>query len=449
LKRLLFALYAFSSWLALTPIGLAGGTDAMVDGSNKPAPTVETEAKAGGITALPQWLKVSGEMRGRMERGTAFDSDSMAPFYMNRFRLNVAVQPVRWLRFNVEAQDARAFSLGAKHDHSEARNPFDIHRAYAEFGNGETGWLLRAGRQELAIGDERLLGADADWDCIGQAFDAVRVGYSRGRVNATGFVGFRVQPTHTGRMDRYDRTSRIAGVLVQIKAWRDGILEPYAMWKRGEDTLDLMDNPGHRDVVASGIRAQGGLPRDLDYDIEMVVEGGHVVADRMSAWAGHWALGWKPLGKDSRMRLGAEYNFASGDNNRSDGRHGTFDDMYPAGYNEFGTQDPFAWRNIRYPAAVIEVSAGKHWTFGAGYRYFSLATTHDGLYLGGDEFMVKNQEANSSYVGSQTLVSATYSRSKRWKIGAGYGYLFPGEFLRESGYQSPQKTTYLMSSFTF
>jgi hypothetical protein len=383
-----------------------------------------------------------------MEAGTAFDSDSMNPFYMNRFRLNVTVQPKRWFRFKVETQDARAFSLSASQDLAEARNPFDMQQAYAEFGNGEAGWLVRAGRQELAIGDERLVGADGDWDCLGQVFDAVRVGYSRGRITATGFAGFRVQPTDTG-INRYDRTSRIAGVSVQIKTWNEGILEPYTMWKRGEDTLDLMGNPGHRDVVAPGIRAQGGLPRDLDYDVEMAMERGHVVADRVFGWAGHWALGWKPFGKDSRVRLEAEYNFASGDNDPCDGRHGTFDDMYPAGYNEFGTQDPFAWRNVRYPAVVVEVSATKRWTFNAGYRYFSLATTHDGLYLGGDEYLVRNRDATSSYVGSQALVSAMYSRSERWKIGAGYGYLFPGEYLRESGYHSPQKTIYLQTSVSF
>jgi hypothetical protein len=394
---------------------------------------------------MPSWLKLSGEVRGRMEAGNAFDSGSMNPFYMNRTRLKMTVQPVRWFRFTAEGQDARAVSLGADQDLSEARNPFHIRQAYAEFGNGETGWLVRAGRQELVMGDERLVGADSDWDSLGQVFDAVRVGYSRGRINATGFMGYRIQPTETA-MDRYDRTSRMAGLSVQIKTWNDGILEPYTMWKHGADTLD---QTGNLDVVASGIRAKGGLPRDLEYNVEMAIERGHVAADQMSAWAGHWELGWKPFGEDSRVRLAAEYNFASGDNDPSDGRHGTFDDMYPAGYNKFGMKDPFIWRNVRFPAVGVEVAATKHWTFNAGYRRFSLATAQDGLYTGGEEYMVRNAEARSSYIGSQALVSAMYSPSKRWKVGAGFGYLLPGEYLRESGYRTPQKTAYLLTSFGF
>jgi hypothetical protein len=210
-----------------------------------------------------------------------------------------------------------------------------------------------------------------------------------------------------------------------------------------------MGNPGHRDIVSPGIRAQGALLKNLEYDVEMAIQRGHVVADRASAWAGHWDMGWKPLGKDSSLRLALEYNFASGDHDPCDGRHHAFDDMYPAGYNKYGMADPFAWRNIRYPAVGVEVSPAKRWTLYGGYRRFWLATTNDGLYLGGDDYMVRNPEATSSYIGSQALVSATYTQSERWRVGAGYGYLLPGQYLRESGYHSPQKTTYLMTSFTF
>ena len=32
---------------------------------------------------------------------------------------------------------------------------------------------------------------------------------------------------------------------------------------------------------------------------------------------------------------------------------------------------------------------------------------------------------------------------------AGYGYLFPGEYLRQSGYRTALRTAYLLASFTF
>jgi hypothetical protein len=400
------------------------------------------------MTWTPHWLQLGGEIRGRIEGGNAFDSGSIGKTYMNRLRFDMTIKPLPWMRFFIEGQDARALGLSGGQELDGILNPFDIHQAYAELGSSEAGWLLRAGRQAIAIGDERFVGADSALDPIGQVFDAVRVDYAKGRVNATTFVGLRVEP-NSHAMDRYDSSNRIAGLSVQIKTRGDDVVEPYVMWKHCDDTVDLMGNPGRRDVVAPGIRAQGNLPRSLEYSVEMAIERGDVLADRMSAWAGHWELDWRPLGKDSRVRLATEYTFASGDNNPSDGKHGTFDDMYQASFNKYGTSDPFAWRNIRYPSISVEVQASKRWSLNAGYRRFWLATAKDGVYPGGDEYMVRNADATSSFLGSHALVSATYKKSARWQFGTGYGYLFPGEYLRQSGYHSPLKTAYVQTSFGF
>jgi hypothetical protein len=39
--------------------------------------------------------------------------------------------------------------------------------------------------------------------------------------------------------------------------------------------------------------------------------------------------------------------------------------------------------------------------------------------------------------------------SERWRVYAGYGHLFPGSYLRQSGCSSALRTVYLLSSFTF
>src|SRR4030042_949473 len=82
-----------------------------------------------------------------------------------------------------------------------------------------------------------------------------------------------------------------------------------------------------RDVAPQGLRGQGNLPRNLDYNVEMALQRGHVVGDNISAWGGHWEAGWKPLGRGVGPRLGLEYNFASGDADPGDARHGSFDDF--------------------------------------------------------------------------------------------------------------------------
>jgi hypothetical protein len=440
---------ALSAWITLGAVSLAQAPDGTeqqqsptAEGSDQEQPVVHNNKR------LPAWLKLGVELLGRAESGDTFDSAASDSVYLNRLRLNVAVQPEAWLRFFFQGEDARAFDLGAGHDHADLQDTFDIHQAYVDLGQAELGWQLRAGRQELAIGDERLVGADSYWDCFGQAFDAVRLGFAGARFHVDAFTGFRVQPARR-RPDPFDTRSRISGLTVLLKTRGDGILEPYLMWKRGEDTLDPMGDPGHRDVLTPGLRFHGALPHSLDYNFEIALQRGHVVSEGISAWAGHWELGWDPLGKEFGLRVGLEYNFASGDKDPGDGRYGTFDDLYPAGFNKYGMADPIAWRNIRYPAIGAEVPVTKRWTIYGGYRYFRLANIHDGLYPGGDVYQVRNPAATSSAVGSQALVSVGYARTGHWRLYAGYGYLFPGAYLRQSGYSMGLKTAYLQTSLAF
>lgn len=395
---------------------------------------------------IPRWLQLGVEWRGRAESGNAFDDTSSDGLYLNRLRFNVTVKPQPWMQFFVQAQDARVFSGGPQSD--ALRNTLDMRQAYLNLGRGETGWQLRIGRQELAVGDERLVGADSYWDSFGLAFDAIQIRFRSSSYQMNAFSGFRVQPERS-RPDPWDPASRISGLSISRTTKGNGIAELYLLWKRGNDTVDLMHHPGHRDVVTPGIRMQGELPRSLDYNIEVALQRGHVVRDGIAAWAGHWESGWKPLGQDFGMRLSAEYNFASGDDAPSDGRHRTFDDLYPAGFNRFGMADPIAWRNIRYPAGSIEMPLRRHVTLFGAYRYFQLANAKDGLYPGGDAYLVCNPNASSTQVGSHVLISVMYVHSGRWKVYGGYGYVIPGEYLRQSGYSRLLRTAYLQSSFTF
>ncbi|MBL8230758.1 MAG: alginate export family protein [Bryobacterales bacterium] len=405
--------------------------------------------EAGRERRLPSWIRIGAELRARAEvtidSEQAFDDRQM----LGRVRVNVLAQPVRWMRVYFEGQDARAFRLNAGLPPEGGRNSFDVRQGYIEFGSAEQGFQARIGRQELSVGDERLVGADNYWDPFGLAFDAVRLAYSGQRLQAQMFTGFRVEPGRQ-RPDGFDTGSRISGLTTQIKTgWRDGVIEPYLLWKRGGDSMDLMENPGHRDVVTPGFRVLGNMASRIDYNVEMALQRGHVVGDRISAWGGHWEMGWRPLGADTGPRVSVEYNYGSGDKDPSDGRYDTFDDLFPAGFNANGITDPFAWRNIRFPAINAEVPLTRRWTAFGSWRSYWLATVRDGLYPGGDFFMVRNPDARSSHIGRQFFVSGAYNRSPRWRLYGGYGHLFPGDYLRQSGCPSAAHTVYLLSSVTF
>jgi len=368
--------------------------------------------------------------------------------FLNRLRLNATVEPARWAKLVFQGQDARAFDLHGWMRTRGLRDTLDVRLGYIELGHSEQGWQARFGRQELPVGDERLIGADNYWDPFGQSFDAVRLAWFRTGFRFEAFTGFRVEPAPRPP-DPYDTASRISGLCAQWKSGvHEGLVEPYLLWKRGEDSQDLAEHRGHRDTVTPGLRLQGGLPGRLDYRIEMAVQRGHVVDEPISAWAGHWEMGWKLPGSDPGPRVRFEFNFASGDADAQDGRHQTFDDLFPAGFNGYGIADPFAWRNIQYPAAAVEVPLSRRATLYGGFRAYWVATAGDGVYASGDTFLIRNPTATSSHIGDHFFLSVTYFRSVHWRMDAGYGYLLPGGYLRQAGYMAGLQTVYVLSSFT-
>jgi hypothetical protein len=62
-------------------------------------------------THLPHWLRFHGEERVRAEGavGAGFKTDSDDGYMLNRIRLDMQVVPASWLKFDFQAQDARAF----------------------------------------------------------------------------------------------------------------------------------------------------------------------------------------------------------------------------------------------------------------------------------------------------------------------------------------------------
>ena len=58
--------------------------------------------------------------------------------------------------------------------------------------------------------------------------------------------------------------------------------------------------------------------------------------DSVSAWAGHWQLRESLPGR-RRGEADREFNFASGDENPTDGTRGTFDQLYPTGTTSTGS----------------------------------------------------------------------------------------------------------------
>src|SRR4051794_24681730 len=126
---------------------------------------------------LPKWLKFSGEYRARVEgfTGGGYRDNNQDGYFLNRIRLNMRVQPASWLKFNFQAQDARVFGKNQNRAAPPFQDTFDLRMAFVEIGDPEKKTFgLRVGRQELAFGEQRLIG-HLNWTNTARTFDAARL----------------------------------------------------------------------------------------------------------------------------------------------------------------------------------------------------------------------------------------------------------------------------------
>lgn len=115
----------------------------------------------------------SGEVRfrGEWDGRTVGVGDDAAT--LSRIRLGARVAMNGWLGAFAQLQDARAWGTEGNTLTDASADRLDLHQGYAELGRAER-VLGRLGRQEVALGDERLIGA-VGWANTGQAFDGARL----------------------------------------------------------------------------------------------------------------------------------------------------------------------------------------------------------------------------------------------------------------------------------
>jgi hypothetical protein len=430
------ALAAIVASTIAAPLAAQTAPDATASGT----PTAAA-ATAPAALALPAWLSLGAEYRGRAEASHGMPLDD--GFYLNRIRVDADVKMAPWARVFVQAQDAHV--LWANASPAPGTDAFDLRQGYLELARtGARGVSLRAGRQELVYGDARLVG-NGEWGNTAMSFDAVKVAAYRPGIRVEGFAASVVR-TQPGRFDTPTPDTRFYGVVGSITLpGGDRRVEPYVFAKRSRTELDEFGRLGDGMVYTSGVRTTGKLPGRLDYNVEAALQRGHRAGDGIAAWAGHYSLGWL-VDDRSRMRprVTVQINHASGDANPHDGRLQTFDVLYTGNHGYYDGTDQVGWRNMREAGIGFEFAPAPRWTVWSNLHRLSLATTQDAMYDAGGGKGQFTPAATSGDVGTAFDVHARYEWSKRFAIEAGTGALMAGDFLKQSGRATAMWTPYVM-----
>lgn len=387
---------------------------------------------------LPYWLRFAGEDQVRAEGviGAGFKAhDANDGYMLNRFRYDMKVLPESWLKFDFEVQDAQAFWKNQKPYAAPYQQTWDLSRAYVDAGNLEKYHVeAMVGRQLMMFGDGRLIG-NLEWNNSGRAYDAARVRLADGKYRLDTFAAS-VVIQQDGNVGTHNLGSYVEGFYGGLdNVLPNSTIEPYFFWRRNPAQKMENGNLGNEDFGTTGARWVGKLPQGFDYGTEIAIERGSMATDSLSAWASHVALGYAiPAVAAVHSHFTTEYNFASGDRNSKDGVHGTFDTIYGASHDKYDFTDQVGWKNIKNLRQTLSTNLSPKWGVAVKYSDFWLASRTDGLYNIASAVVARSSKGTAgTWVGQEVDGVLSYSMPKNHaSLIAGFGYLVPGTFLKET-----------------
>jgi hypothetical protein len=414
----------------------------------QPAPKVPIFNRAN--QKLPDWLRVRGEFRERVEgfNSLGFTDGRDDGYALSRVRFNVAVTPNEHLSFQANVQDARVGGKTVGPTTAPFRGPFDLRTAFADVGSSTAPVAARIGRQELAFGEQRLLGHLA-WVNTGRSFDAARAILRAKTFQVDVFAASLVRSLPDG-FDKSGNGNRLIGAYATTgNVIPKGTLEPYVFFRRDTNLRSELGPFGSLEQATIGARTVGRLPLGLDYGVEMAMQRGSLADDSISAWAGHWQLRESLPGKGG-VKLTTEYNFATGDESGLDGTRATFDQLYPTGHDKLGLADQVGWRNIHHLREGVEFSPFKATPISVNYHSWWLAEKTDGLYAAtGARIAFVAGGAASRHVGQELDFQVSRAITPQLQLAAGYAHMFTGAFLKQATPGMSYSTPYVMATYVF
>lgn len=417
----------------------------------------------GAESAPPATMPIqfSGEFRLRPEyrRDPDFSNatSDAASFVGSRIRLGANAQPRPDVAVKITFQDTRVWGQEASPVGLTATAPsnFDIHEGYVEFQNLlNTPIAVRAGRQELNYGDQRLVGA-LNWSNNARAFDAFKAFMSNDAYNADLWTAKRKENDAAGGAPSKDRD--FSGLYFTAKkVLPKGVIDLYVLNDREGDT-PVAARP--RSIVTVGTRIAGTMA-GFDYTAEVPYQFGDtgtVLASSENVTLSAWALAARGgyTFAPHETRFGLEYDFASGSNNAASRHNHTFNNLYPTNHPFYGYMDDEGWRNMKAVNAVFSAKPSKPSFVSIGYWNFRLAEPYDGWYdaTGAATGTLRSASPTNTetHVGDEVDLLLRYATSPEVTWEAGASHFFAGPFIKDrvGGASDGSDWTYVMTTVKF
>ena len=259
--------------------------------------------------------------------GIGSDADS---WLIQRIQAHAALHLGEHVQIFTQLEDARAFG---KSDTGPAdENKLDLRQAFVALTGsvGGSAVKVKIGRQEIGFDLQRFI-SSRDGPNVRQAFDAVWLDWEHG---AWRFIGFASQPVQYRDAHPFDDVSngRFRFALARIENNRVGpgsLSVYYARYDLDGARFPAASGDERRDIVDG---RYAGKTTAADWDLEAMLQRGHVGRSSVRAWAIGARVGYTLAVVPLKPRLGVQFDAASGDRHPGDTKLGTFNPLFPNGY---------------------------------------------------------------------------------------------------------------------
>lgn len=401
-------------------------------------------------------ITISFEERLRYESrdGVTFGRDPDLATELLRTRIGMTYKPVAWLKFSGLLQDSRSPFYGPNSP-ANVRDQADLHEAYVEFfPDAKSGFTFRAGRLMLNYGDGRLIGTP-QWSNVSRTYDHARAAYKSGRTQ----LEFLFASPIKNRLDTFNQPvlgEHVYGMYnVFSDLWHKGSLDVYILRHDQNRIGGFTGGSTRLGTDRLGTTTYGGrftlpLTSTIKFVAEGALQNGHTGPAMHRAGAGVGTITKRWMAANRPLEVSAEYKFASGTRNPQEtNRESTFDQIFAANHDKFGHQDLFGWRNVHNARSLSTYGISKAFTANFMYDSIWLASSRDSLYNGTGRSIVRSANGTAGrHVGEETDLFFTY-KYKHFMFGAGAGYLFQGEFIKQTTPGVSPLYSYVFSTYSF
>lgn len=294
--------------------------------------------------------------------------------------------------------------------------------------DGSTTLRLRAGREMIGLGTERLVGTRYGPN-VPLAFDGGRAILHRGRLTLNGFYVLPVEPGPKSFDDSSSRRRALWGIYATRTFGPAGVDLYYLGYRN--DAARFEDGSGRELRQTIGMRLFGKTPT-WHWNLEAMKQFGRFSNGSIDAWSVAAEFGRAFPQTPLRPNLTVRFNVASGDKRSGDHTLQTFNALFPKG-KYFGELSPIGPYNLVNLQPVASVEAGKSVSIGLMAAAYWRQSTADGVYDIPGHLLRASDGSKARFVGKEIEGTVEWRATPELTFEASLSFFGAGRFIRETG----------------